>query len=1112
MDDAWGSPWADEAVFAPESKQGIEAPERVKSIIAPIDTDPWLNQTSFDEWGSFDDGADGAKAVELEKRTANAFSDFGWGETEPSSPGRRKHNEHEDDDPWGNSHLTVEEATVPKAVEDEVLTLNPEFRSHDLEEPPATEKADLDHSVEQTLEPQLQDAIDFSRIAENPLADAEIETIKIDAAAEKENPTVDAKTKHDISLAKDEELPLTDAYCADGEGENESNETLDSRPCTPEHIEAAGELAETENSPVSTDGRNTPASPRPEDRANRWGSPVSTDKRNVSASPRLRRRLDPDDITARGHRSSKSADGRPILGRRRSSKIQHLVTMYNGLERKASTSTLKPVPDDAATEKDAATEDMSSSGDEDDDFGDFEDESSEIAIEEFKEPQKAAGTQLPPDVHDSSEAMAGQDATRHTKTEAPVFTLDLSILDDLFGPDAIKAPTEPAESDSNIVNVEDFSSMEQRKTWYRISRYGSMRKHDTGNDENYVRIKWPDSQIRTETLKVVSRWMNEDRMVGGTGLGLPGSRPGSLFGWGEASTSGPIDLSAIWGSKQRQNGHKHSASRTGQTAKQGLDSPQTSPDIQKDTAVAKPKSQSSRTSRDDSQFAWSTVASDKTSGVIPAKDTNLNKSEQNPVVVGRTGQAISDASTAPKRPQVDSPSFNWNSTAQTKPDESGRAKPIARADLSILSPPMTPKASEGFTSSDAISSRLHPTAQHPIVQPVGPPAATTAANKFPSRESSVPPPPPTELSTEVSESLGDEEEDDDDDEEWGEMVESAAPTLTVPDIRIPAFPSISKSASTFEDILQPAPTPSSKPASTFEHILQPASNSTIPDIRASAFAPSSKPISNFEQILQPAPKIPAIIKTPESTPPAFQWPKSSVEDPKPLPRPVGSAATRTVSPGMLQRGHRSTMSLGGGATPESLRGRPPLRKHHPSQDFMIFDQRSTLFSTRSDDLLQLPDMFMQPQGAYPSRPGQTERRLSRGSPSPLRHQSSMSLGGGEFQPNRRPVANVRSVQPATSFDDIFGTSWPRSAVSSPASHKSPFRADAAVTNSGSMADLMSLEEPMVASVPMGNGGSKAVNESSAPIIRNHSGERRNEEETIKQIIGRLPNLSYMLRR
>ncbi|KAH8656506.1 hypothetical protein BGZ60DRAFT_341701, partial [Tricladium varicosporioides] len=99
----------------------------------------------------------------------------------------------------------------------------------------------------------------------------------------------------------------------------------------------------------------------------------------------------------------------------------------------------------------------------------------------------------------------------------------------------------------DTVPHDSFTSTEQRKTWYRVSRYGPMRKHNTGDDENYVRVNWAKSVVRTDTLKIVARWIEEDRISGRVVLG-GGSKAGSIFGWNDAKSK-PASISAAFATK-----------------------------------------------------------------------------------------------------------------------------------------------------------------------------------------------------------------------------------------------------------------------------------------------------------------------------------------------------------------------------------------------------------------------------------------------------------------------------------------------------------------------------------------------------------------------------------
>ena len=75
-----------------------------------------------------------------------------------------------------------------------------------------------------------------------------------------------------------------------------------------------------------------------------------------------------------------------------------------------------------------------------------------------------------------------------------------------------------------------------------------MRKHTSGNDENYVRATWPQSHVREQTLKTVSRWMEEDRISGRGALG-GGSKGSSIFGWNDPN-SPAVPLASAFAAKQ----------------------------------------------------------------------------------------------------------------------------------------------------------------------------------------------------------------------------------------------------------------------------------------------------------------------------------------------------------------------------------------------------------------------------------------------------------------------------------------------------------------------------------------------------------------------------------
>ncbi|KAG7123737.1 hypothetical protein HYQ44_002373 [Verticillium longisporum] len=120
------------------------------------------------------------------------------------------------------------------------------------------------------------------------------------------------------------------------------------------------------------------------------------------------------------------------------------------------------------------------------------------------------------------------------------FEVDLEHLESLFAFSASNVTGADVEVPDQVI-VDSFESVSERRMWYRLSRYESLRRYDTGNDDNYVRIAWASSTVRSDALKTVRRWMEEDSI---------GQRPfrtgvakgigGHGFGWDKASTQ--VDL------------------------------------------------------------------------------------------------------------------------------------------------------------------------------------------------------------------------------------------------------------------------------------------------------------------------------------------------------------------------------------------------------------------------------------------------------------------------------------------------------------------------------------------------------------------------------------------
>ncbi|KAK2002635.1 hypothetical protein LX36DRAFT_678167 [Colletotrichum falcatum] len=90
-----------------------------------------------------------------------------------------------------------------------------------------------------------------------------------------------------------------------------------------------------------------------------------------------------------------------------------------------------------------------------------------------------------------------------------------------------------------------------RKMWYRLSRNESLRKHNAGDDDNYI-------------FKTVRRWMEEDSFGGRAFRGVSKGNTGSKnFGWDATTAASPVDLDRVFGRKQKRQQAVHRPTSTG---------------------------------------------------------------------------------------------------------------------------------------------------------------------------------------------------------------------------------------------------------------------------------------------------------------------------------------------------------------------------------------------------------------------------------------------------------------------------------------------------------------------------------------------------------------------
>lgn len=193
----------------------------------------------------------------------------------------------------------------------------------------------------------------------------------------------------------------------------------------------------------------------------------------------------------------------------------------------------------------------------DDDFGDFEEGHSQISdsIGEEEETSVAIKKETPDDKTLQDQEEKPSPTTNATPNRPPPkdfgrvkYIVDIPLLETLY-PGLNPEPTSIDSADKlyipDTIPRDSFVSVEERKMWYRLSRYTTLRQHNSGDDDNnYIRVSWMGSKIREETLKLAGKWMEQDRISGRVVLGGD-SKDGSLFGWND-SKAAPMPLAAAF--------------------------------------------------------------------------------------------------------------------------------------------------------------------------------------------------------------------------------------------------------------------------------------------------------------------------------------------------------------------------------------------------------------------------------------------------------------------------------------------------------------------------------------------------------------------------------------
>ncbi|GAB1314642.1 Glucan 1,4-alpha-glucosidase [Madurella fahalii] len=264
--------------------------------------------------------------------------------------------------------------------------------------------------------------------------------------------------------------------------------------------------------------------------------------------------------------------------RKASSKVQELVVKFDGLAQAAS----QDRPPSRQRSRSPLSVGKGDASDDTGDFGDFEDADPDgppTPIETSDPGQP--GEDLV--VAASSPVSSPHSLDRPSTSELLIarfgpldFAVDLSAIGRLFETAAQEPARRDPSADADVpdhIIRDSFTEISERKTWYRVSRLGSSRRHNAGDDDNYRQVTWPSSTVHDDTIKIVRRWMEEDSIAGRVALGGGVSKTQkNMFGWD--STVEPVALDAVF---RKKKSHSRTASlqtsRMAGLSSQGLDGP-----------------------------------------------------------------------------------------------------------------------------------------------------------------------------------------------------------------------------------------------------------------------------------------------------------------------------------------------------------------------------------------------------------------------------------------------------------------------------------------------------------------------------------------------------------
>ncbi|KXX73496.1 hypothetical protein MMYC01_209961 [Madurella mycetomatis] len=509
MDDPWGSPWAvadsdkDQKLASSPAKSDLAPPPRAflsasnsPRISAALEQSPWGGDgDGFGQWAAASDTP----------LPQSGWGGGGWGSSSPSlTPPAR-------DDVFGKASPIAWPGNIatPK-----LAASNGSAFRQPSPDPWTSEISSRRASADGASTPRL--VVDPASPAHAPVAAAVDDGLGIAIATAWDR--TDADSVGQRNTTGESNCPLPGSTETDGARE-QTGPAADHSDLRLS-VESAAQCNEYQSSTVSND--NTDHEEEPRDSSN-----TSIDEESGVPRP-----------------ESRKAPG----------KVQELVVKFDGLAQ-------------AATQKCVSSRHRSRSplsvgkrdaSDDAGDFGDFE----EADPDEPSTPIEASEQRQPGEkqaVAASSRLSSPHSPDRPPTVESLVakfgplnFAVDLSAMGKLFeiampGP-ARRDRGVDAEIPDHIVR-DSFTEISERKTWYRVSRLGSSRRHNAGDDDSYRRVAWPSSTVHDDTIKIVRRWMEEDSIAGRVALGGGVSKTQkNMFGWD--STAEPVALDAVFRKKK----------------------------------------------------------------------------------------------------------------------------------------------------------------------------------------------------------------------------------------------------------------------------------------------------------------------------------------------------------------------------------------------------------------------------------------------------------------------------------------------------------------------------------------------------------------------------------